>query len=47
VKSYYLILDKNKKYHYGAFPKTKEGKILADKYLKKLKRLHKLDFFIK
>ena len=47
MKKYYLILEKNKKYQYGAFPKTKKGKEEALKYLKTLKKEHKLNFFIK
>jgi len=47
VKDYYLVLDKIKKYQYGAFPKTKEGRVKALKYLAKLKKELKLNFILK
>ena len=36
AKRYYLIIDKKKR-NYGAFPRTKEGKVLALGHIKRLK----------
>ena len=37
-KRCYLILSKKSKYLYGAFPRTKEGKALAQLYREKLQK---------
>jgi hypothetical protein len=47
VKKYYLILEKKKKYQYGVFPRTKEGREKAKNYVKKLEKEHELKFFLK
>jgi hypothetical protein len=47
VKEFYLILEKKKKYQYGAFPRNKVGKEKALKYIRKLKREHKMDFILR
>jgi hypothetical protein len=47
MKDFYLVLDKHKKYQYGVFPRTKAGKLAAQKYLKKLSKEHKVNFVIK
>jgi len=47
VKKYYLILEKKKRYQYGAFPRTKEGRKKALNYAKKLNKEYKLTFIIK
>jgi hypothetical protein len=47
MKEYYRVLDKKKKYQYGVFPRTKLGKKMALKYLKKLQKETHSDFVIR
>jgi hypothetical protein len=47
VKDYILVLEKKKRYQYGAFPRTKAGRENAKKYVKKLKKEHNMDFVLK
>lgn len=43
----YVVLSKNKKYRYGAFPLTEEGLLAAEAYIKKLEKKYGEKFFIK
>tara|TARA_B100000287_G_C20329263_1_gene661033 strand:+ start:531 stop:698 length:168 start_codon:yes stop_codon:yes gene_type:complete len=43
----YVVLSKDKKYRYGAFPLTEEGLLAAKAYVKKIEKKYKEKFFIK
>jgi len=46
-RKWYLIIQKSNKHIFGAFPRTKDGKIEATKYMKKLYKGKKSPFIIK
>jgi len=47
-RQFYLILNKKNKHTYGAFPRTKQGKLNALAYKEELKKEHEgSDFVIK
>jgi len=45
-KKMYLVLSKEKDYLQGAFPHTEEGKKLAIKYQRKIKKTKKIDTYL-
>ena len=47
-KQFYLVLNKKNKYTYGAFPRTREGRMAAMLYKQELRKKHeKLVFVVK
>lgn len=46
-KKFYLLLGKNSKHLYGAFPRTKQGRSDAQDYKKTLKNKKDKEFVIK
>lgn len=46
-KHCYLVLSKESRYTYGAFPRTKEGLHKARAWQKLMKRKHKMGFVVK
>tara|TARA_Y100000310_G_scaffold335671_1_gene418285 strand:- start:990 stop:1148 length:159 start_codon:yes stop_codon:yes gene_type:complete len=46
-EKYYEILSDKRKYRYGIFPFTERGFEEAEKYIKKLEKVHGEKFFIR
>ena len=42
----YVVLSKVKRYRYGAFPYTEDGRTLAEEYVKKMTKQYNEDFYI-
>jgi hypothetical protein len=45
-RQFYLVLNKKNRYTYGAFPRTKEGRVAAMLYKRELKKKHSKTVFV-